>query len=40
MNVPSFFLANIDYERIGERLEKKLRSVMDIHNKVKGKKEN
>jgi DNA polymerase elongation subunit (family B) len=33
MHIPAFFVANIDYDRIRERLEKKLRVVMCIHQK-------
>jgi hypothetical protein len=33
MTIPPFFLANIDYQRIRDRLENKLRSVMAIHQK-------
>ncbi len=33
MTIPPFFLANIDYERIRNRLENKLRTIMDIHQK-------
>jgi DNA polymerase elongation subunit (family B) len=35
MRIPDFFLANIDYDRIGKRLKAKLMSIVDIHNKVK-----
>jgi two-component sensor histidine kinase len=33
MTIPAFFEANIDYERIRNRLENKLRTIMDIHQK-------
>jgi len=42
MTIPAFFLANIDYQRIRDRLEQKLRIIMCIHQKkeyVKPKKE-
>jgi hypothetical protein len=33
MTIPAFFLANIDYQRIRDRLEQKLRIIMCIHQK-------
>lgn len=33
MTIPPFFVANIDYDRIRNRLENKLRTIMDIHQK-------